>query len=262
MNLKLFAKNGIKLVKNNLPTILTGVALGGVVGTAFLAGKGSLEADRKLKELEKELGVELDIKEKAKATYKYYLPALTTGMVTIIAIIGANRISAKQLLAMTTAARVTEQSLVEHREAVEQVFGEKGLRKVDEKVNESVAARYFSGLGTIYETGQGSTLCCEGFLTGMLFHANREWVRRCVNEFNARLVAGEHLSYNDFLCTLIPGVDQRILPASGWVFGYNLDIKSRLLEIVEDSFLTQDSREPGYIFKLADLPLVNYDEYY
>ena len=95
----------------------------------------------------------------------------------------------------------------------------------------------------------------------MLFRASREWVRKCVNEYNLRLIAGEHLSYNEFIMMLVPDVDLNVLPDSGDMFGYNLDIKRQMLEIVEDSFLTQDSREPGYIFKLAEMPLMNYDLY-
>ena len=260
VNLRVVAHNGWNLCKRNAPTILTGIGLGGLVVTAFFAGRGSLEADRVLQELEAENGP-LEFKDKVKATYKYYLPAIGTGIIAAVAIIGANRFSTKQIAAITTAAKITEQSLVDNREAIEKVFGEKGLRKVDEAVNEERAVRYFANTTTVHDTGKGTVLCCEGFLTGMLFRASREWVRKTVNEFNLRLIAGERLSDNEFIMMLIPDVDLNVLPDSGDMFGYNLDIKRQMLEIVEDSFLTQDSREPGYIFKLAEMPLMNYDLY-
>lgn len=262
MNLKSALHNGLVIAKNNMPTILTGVAIGGLCATAFFSGRGSIEAEKKLKELKATSVEPLTRMEKFKATYKYYIPAAFTGMITAISIIGANRLSLKQLAAMTTAAQIAERGITEHREAIESVFGEKGLRQIDEKVNEEHAARYFANTSQVHNTGKGQVLCCEGFLTGMLFYASREWVRKCVNEFNARLIAGEHLSYNEFITMLIPDVDTAVLPASGWIFGYNLDVKRRLLEIVEDSFLTYDSKEPGYIFKLADIPLLNYSEYF
>lgn len=267
MNLPKVAQNSLKFLGNHVPEILTGIGIGGVVVTAFFAGKGTLVADQKLKEYEetrKKAGVttQIDWKEKLKLTWKYYTPAIFAGLGTALSIFMANRVSAKQLATVMTVATTTQKVLTENREAVKEVFGEKGLRKVDEKINETNAAQYFNNVTHVYETGRGTSLCCEGFLTGMLFRANREWVRKCVNDFNARLIAGERLSYNDFIQTLIPTIDPSVLPAAGDLLGYNLDVRRHLLEIVEDSFLTYDSSEAGYIFKLREMPLLNYAEYY
>lgn len=262
MDLRSAAYSGMRIVKRNLPSILTVTAVCGVGVTAFLTGKAVLNADKKIKDREEEINDILTNTEKFKLVYKDFIPPLVAGISTGACIIGAHKSSMQQFATVVTAARNIEKQLEDNRDAVSEVFGDKGLRKVDEKINEDRAAKYFASANTVYETGHGTVLCCEGFLTGALFRANREWVRKIVNDFNMRLIDGEILSYNDFIQMLIPTFDAELLPNAGDVFGYNLDIRRLTLEIVEDSFLTQNESEPGYIFNVRELPLLNYTENY
>lgn len=253
-----------QFTKQNFPAIMTGFAIGGIATTAFFAGKGALEADKRLRELESQTGRKLTYKETFKHAFPCFLPAVLAGLGTALCIVGTTRQSTKALAAAIAVANAGKDEVAQTRAAINEVFGDRGLRKVDEQINRENAAKYFENVSakTIYETGKGRTLCCEGFLTGILFHASREWVRKTVNDFNARLIAGEALSFNEFVMMLIPDIDISILPASGNLWIYNLYIKHQLLEIVEDSFLTYDGSEPGYIFKLRELPIISTDEYY
>lgn len=262
MDLRSAAYSGMRMIKRNLPVILTASGVVGVGVTAFLTGKAVLNADQKIKNREEEINDILTNTEKLKLVYTEFIPPVVAGLATTACIIGAHKSSAQQIATVVTAARNIEKQLSDNREAVTELFGDRSLRKVDEKVNEKNAARYFDNATTIYETGHGSVLCCEGFLTGALFRANREWVRKVVNDFNMRLIDGEILSYNDFIQMLIPTFDSELLPNAGEVFGYNLDIRRLTLEIVEDSFLTQNDPEPGYIFNVRELPLLNYTTQY
>ena len=262
MNFHKLIESGSSFVSRNLPSILTGVAIGGLVTTSFLAGQASLKVDKEIKRLEKESGKKLDKKEKIKATYKYFLPPIAAGLGTAGLMIASNRISAKQLATALTVAKTTKTMLVDNREGVKKIFGDKGLRQLDEKINEKHAKKYFEKVTNVYETGHGSTLCCEGFLTGILFRANREWIGKCVNDFNARLLAGEYLSYNEFIEMLIPSIDIKLLPDIGYRFGYNLEVKTQMLEIVEDTFLLNDGSAPGLIFNIREIPLFEYVEMY
>jgi len=262
MNLKHAAVMGKQLVVNNLPTILTGLGIVGVGATAFFAGQGALKAERYLNEnVETPKGCELSFKEKAKLTYRFYIPAALTGAATIGCIIGANRVSVAQLATMTTVATATEKALVDHRNTIEEVFGEKGLKKVDEKLNQQAVARYFGTVGDVYETGHGSVLCCEGQFTGIKFRANPEWVHKCVNDYNAELNAGHPQSMNDFLMLLIPNIDTATLPTDLDVKGFNLEINGRLMELEEDSGLLETTHEPYLIFRQRNYPLTNYMDF-
>ena len=256
MKVSQLLSTGRKVFIDNLPTILTGVGVVGVGVTAFLAGKGALVADQYLNE-NIENPEELDLKDKTKLTYKFYIPAAVAGIGTAACIIGANRISVKQLAAAATLATTTEKLLIENREKVEELFGEKGLRKLDEKLNEDHAIKYFSNLDNVYETGHGSILCCEGYLTGTKFRATPEWIYKCVNDFNAMLNAGEELCYNDFMTLLRPNIDINLLPKCGDTMVYNPQINGRLMEIVLDSGLIPETGEPYLIFTQRNIPIDN-----
>ena len=256
MGLKQTLSVGKKIFVDNLPTILTGVGVVGIGVTAFLAGKGALAADKYLNE-NVENPEELDVKDKLYATYKCYIPAVVAGIGTAACVIGANRFSVKQLAAAATFATTTEKLLIENREKVEELFGEKGLRKLDEKLNEDHAARYFSSMDNVYETGHGSILCCEGYLTGTKFRATPEWIYKTVNIFNAALNAGEELCFNDFIEMLIPTIDINMLPECGNNMVFNPAINGKLMEIVVDSGLLPDTHEPYLIFTQRNIPIDN-----
>lgn len=253
-------KIGRKLFVQNLPTILTGVGIVGVGATAFFAGRGALTAERYLNDAV-DNPKDLTLQDKARLTYKFYIPAVAAGAATIGCIVGANRISVAQLATVTTVATATEKALVEHRETVKEVFGEKGLKKIDEKLNENAVARYFGTVGDVYETGHGSVLCCEGQFTGIKFRANPEWVHKCVNDYNAELNAGNPQSMNDFIRLLIPNVDISSLPTDLDNKGFNLEINGKLMEIEEQSGLLETTHEPYLIFRQRNYPLTDYLDY-
>ena len=262
MDVKGILKTGKSLVVHNLPTILTGIGISGVGVTAFFAGKGALEADRYLRETHEESELEsMSLKDKLKETYPFYIPAVVTGAATVGCIAGANHLNLRKIATATTIATTTEKALIENREKIKELFGEKGLRKVDEKINEDHAAEYFKSLDNVYETGHGSVLCCEGYLTGLRFRANPEWVHKCVNDYNAELNAGTPRSMNDFLELLIPNIDINTLPSHGDEIGFNTSINGQLMEIVVDSGLLPDTHEPYLIFTQRNTPISNYDQY-
>lgn len=260
MNVRQVLNTGRKIVLDNLPTILTTVGIVGLGATAVLSAKGGITAEKFIQD-NVEKPEELSTKDRIKITYKCYIPAVVTGVGATACIIGANRVSMKQLATMATVATTTEKMLSENRDKVKDLFGEKGLRKLDEKLNEDHAAEYFQSLDNVYETGHGSVLCCEGFLTGTKFRANPEWIHKCVNDFNAMLNAGEPACYNDFLELLIPTIDSSMLPAQGYSLGFNPNINGRLMEINLDSGLLPDTHEPYLIFNQRNLPIDNYLEY-
>ena len=262
MDVKGILKTGKSLVVHNLPTILTGIGIAGVGVTAFFAGKGALEADRYLRETHEESELEsMSLKDKLKETYPFYIPAVATGVATVGCIAGANHLNLRKIATATTIATTTEKALIENREKIKELFGDKGLRKVDEKINEDHAAKYFKSLDNVYETGHGSVLCCEGYLTGLKFRANPEWVHKCVNDFNAELNSGNPQPFNSLIELLIPDIDYRSLPTLGDELWFNLGINGQLMEISVDSGLLPDTNEPYLIFTQKNPPLLHGDQY-
>lgn len=258
-NIPTILHNGFSFAKQNTSIILGGVAIGGVVLTAALTGKGVLEADARLKELA-ENTPSPTTKDKAKAVLPCFVPAVLAGLGTWLCIIGSIRESHKALAAAIAVASTAKNELNESRGFVEKALGKKGVRQLDEHLNQEAAAKFYGKDVTVYETGHGSVLCCEGFLSGLIFRASREWVRKVVNEFNRFLLEGRSLCFNDFIKMLIPGIDEDLLPASGYLWYYDLSVKNQMLEIAEDSFLTADSDGAIYTFKPTWLPLIHHDD--
>ena len=278
MNISSIVKSGKKLVLDNLPTILTGVGVAGIGLTAFLTGRASLKAEQLLKEKYGDDHSDIGFIQKVKDTYVCFLPPLGAGVATAACFIGAHKMDMAEIAKITAVATTAEKTLIENREKVEEIFGEKGLRKVDASLNESNAVHYVTATNTgdIYDTGTGKTLCCEGFWTGRLFYASPEYIHRAVNKYNELLLdvygdngssltsrlrnvqGGEPIS--KFLEILWPNLDVSLIPDNSRMEGYNAD-KTGLLEIVTDSGLIEGTDTPYLIFRPKNMPILDYDEY-
>lgn len=251
---KLWIKNTLKFLGRHAPEILTGLGICGVGLTAFLTGRASLAAERKIQEIEERGGIALTTKEKIQISYKFYIPAAFAGLGTILSVAGARWIGRKQVTTALAIASKAEETLNDNRKAIEEAYGEKELRALDDKINLSRAHTYAGQ--KVYETGQGTVLICEAF-TGHWFRASPEWVHRAVNQFNKRLIDGEALSYNEYLEMLIPGIETDHIDI-GDMFGYNLNIRRRLLELVETHDMLISTHEPYMVIGLRELPLLDY----
>ena len=265
--------SGKKLVLNNLPTILTGVGVAGIGLTAFLAGRGSLKAEHLLEE---KYGTteDLGFVQKVKDTYVCYLPALGVGLASAACIIGAHKMDMAEIAKITAVATTAEKALVENREKVEEVFGEKGLRKVDEAINEAHASKYVTtDFKDVYDTGAGHVLCCEGYLTGRLFYADPPYIHRTVNKFNELLLdlherrVDGHIynvqpgeCVNKFFMMLWPDLNPDRLPEIGNEIGFNMGVTG-LVQIVCDSGLIEGTDTPYLIFTFKNPPISGYDDY-
>lgn len=200
----------------HMPQILSVTAFGlGVAGAVF-AGKGALEANKRIAEYEGRVGtVDISPKEKVKIALPCYVPAIIAGLGMGACLIFANKITLGQLATAAAATATAERALADNREAIKEIFNKKGLQKVDTYINEKRGAQFLSMDDRVYESGHGSTKCCETWLTGLKFHASPEWIYKCVNDFNFLLNNGQDPSMNDFIQMLLPLFDTQLLPEIG-----------------------------------------------
>lgn len=228
----------------HLPETLSCVSIGLIVVTGVCAGKGALEANKRIAEYEAKVETtELSTREVIQVAAPCYVPAVLAGLGAATCIIFSNKISLGQLAAAATATATAEKALAENREAIQAVFNKKGLQKVDQYINENHAKEYFSSKTPIYETSHGSVLCCESYLTGLKFKASAEWVKKCMNDYNAGLNGGEDPNMNDFIQLLLPLLDASQLPAVGENLRMPIDPITRrpkLMDLQFDSTLTDD----------------------
>jgi Family of unknown function (DUF6353) len=226
-----------RFTKENAPTILTGLACAGVVGTVVLAVRATPEATEKLADALREKEdqspksqadeVSLTALEIIKAGWMPYIPAAVAGLATIACIIGANRIGVKRYAAMAGAYGLLERGFREYKDKVLGEIGEKKEQAIRDKIAEDRINATPVRDGTIV-VGTGEVMCYD-MLTGRYFKSSHEDIRRAENDLNREVLQQGYCDQNKFyeLLGLAP-VD------IGDEVGWNLDHK---LEIVFSSVL-------------------------
>ena len=230
----------------HLPQILSvGAFVCGCAASVF-AAKGALEANKRIAEYEARVeDVDISTKDKIRISAPCYVPAIVAGLGAAACLIFANKITVGQLATAAAATATAERALADNREAIKEIFNKKGLQKVDTFINEKRTAQFLGMDDKVYESGHGSTLCCESWLTGIKFHAKPEWIRKCVNDFNFLLNNGADPCMNDFIQMLIPLLNTNELPDIGENLRMPIDMltkKPLLMDIQLDSILTDDDQ--------------------
>lgn len=219
--------------KSNFPIILSCAAGIGVVATAVLASKATVEAVDLIRAEERIKGIAVEPKqriiERTKLVWKLYLPAGASAASTIICIVGANRIEAKKTLAAQTAFAVSQRAYSEYRDKIVQEFGENKDRSIRDSIAEDRVKR-----GPAQEViigGSGSVLCCEMF-TMRYFNCDIEQLKRAQNEINHKVLAHDYATFDDFYYLIGLG---RTTESNqmGWK-------SSRLMELEFTSVLTEE----------------------
>ena len=122
-----------KFFKRNGGTILTCLSSVGVIGTAYLASKAAVKAEKELKTR----GKDAPIQEKVKTVVPIYIPTAAAGIATITCMFGANTLSRKDQASMLAAGAMLEQYCKKYRAKTEQILGKNVIEKelVEDKIN-------------------------------------------------------------------------------------------------------------------------------
>jgi len=123
----------LKAIKANTPEIYTALGVSGVVSTAYLAGKAAVKADRVVTSDER-ISVTYDRKERFKQEFKlvwkYYIPPVISGAVTIACIVATKKTGSRRTTAAVTAYSLTERAFSEYRDKVVEQIGEGKEQKI------------------------------------------------------------------------------------------------------------------------------------
>lgn len=223
-------------VKENSPLILTGLAAVGTLSTAYLSARAGYLSALLIKAEEDITGTAGDrmqrIKERFKISWKVYIPPAAAVAGTVGLIAAANRLGAKKTLAAQTALTVGQQAFSDYRAKVIEEYGEKKDKAIQDKVNEE-KVKNTAPPSDFIVSGTGNVLCCEMY-TGRYFMCDMEKIRRSQNDINARVLAHDYATCNDFYYMV--GLPQT---SSSGEIGWK---SSRLLDIRFSTILTDDGR--------------------
>ena len=242
------AKNLGGVISRNSPTILTGLAVGGLVTTVIFTHKAAIKAYDLLSfELDErdESGEILTRKEIIQLTWKLYIPAVCMGGATIACIISANSINQRRNAALATVYNLTRVAFKEYEEkVVEQIGKNKATKIKDEVAAEHLKSNPASQTEVIF-TGKGEVLCYDE-LSGRYFKSDIEQIRRKINDVNKTLIDEMWINLNDFYYELgLSGTK------FGDLMGWELD--DGFLEV---AFSTQisDKGEPCLVLNYNVIP--------
>lgn len=197
-NISQVAKSVQATITKHSPEILVGVGITGMLTTVVLAVKATPKALTLIEEKKEERDVEkLTPAETVKATWKCYIPAAVTGVLSTACIIGASAVNAKRNAALATAYTLSETALKEYKAKVIETIGEKKEEAIrDAIVQDKVENDPVSNKEVIY-TGRGETLCYD-VSGGRYFMSDRETIRRIENDLNKRMLSEHYISLNEF----------------------------------------------------------------
>ena len=213
--MSIFDTIGKFLVKNS-PTILSGLAVTGLISTTVLAVKATPQALRELsahKHACEQAGVEMTQTSQFKVVYKLYLPALSVAVASISCIVFSNAIHIRRNVAISSAFTMVERAATAYQEKVIEVAGEKVHNDVKAAIAHDQVANTHPEVFEktpvdLVVTGNGNTLCFDG-TTGRYFMSSIDALQKAENAINHDLVNGfgTWVELNEFYYKIgLPGV--------------------------------------------------------
>lgn len=250
MNVAILAKRLQKVTIDNSPTILSGIAIGGTLATAYLTGKASFKASRVLdeektaREFHELGGPPFEITDQAKLVWKLYIPAGMMAFATITAIIGANRVGMSRAAAMAAAYSLSEKAYAEYREKVVEHLGENKESDLRDKLAQDRVNRT-PPTGEQLLLSDHQVLFFEPF-TGRYFKSDMETVKAAMNTINYRMISDMYATLSEFY------EEVGLMPTSmsgeiGWSVDHPMDIHFR-------TTMAEDGRTPCIVIDFHVMP--------
>lgn len=198
LSLKNMASDIKATMVKNTPGILVGVGIVGMAGTTILAVKATPKAMKLIEDKKRELDVEtLTPVETVKTTWKCYIPATVTGVMSTACLIGASSVSARRNAALATAYNLTKVALNDYKDAVVETIGEKKEQVVRDTAAKKKIERDPVQNTEVIVTERGTTLCYDAVF-GRYFRSDIDSIKRAVNELNRSIVSSMYASLNEF----------------------------------------------------------------
>lgn len=229
-----FGKKIPKLVADNSPAILTAIGVTGALTTAYLTGRASFKAADLIKSEQTRIdyGPEpytLELKDKARLCWKLYIPAASSAILTVGAIIAANRVGMRRAAALAAAFQLTERAFEEYKSKVVEKLGE----KKEEAIRAEVAQDRVTRSSEVVIIGSGSVLCMDLY-SGRHFLSDMETIKKAENDINYEVIHNNYASLSDLYVML--GLPPTSMSDE---VGWNVD---KMLDIKITTALTEDGR--------------------
>lgn len=226
MSLNTLINQVIKKVTFNSPEIMTALAAGGVVTTAYLSAKGAFNASKKLNDEDADPHEQQSFAQKAKIVWPEFVPAAIAGGATVACVFGSHRVHTRRTAAAVAAYSLTERAFTEYKAKVEETLGKSKAEKVQAAVVEEQMEKVIPHSQTkeVIIAAGGDSLCCD-LTTGRYFESDMQTLKTAVNRVNERLLKEHWMSIKEFYYELDVYPNHHI-DNLGW------DIETGLMDLV------------------------------
>lgn len=228
MDLKATAKHVELIVRKNSPEIMAGMAISGVVGTAYLAHQTGYTSGYRQCITDERSNPKSSKKQWLRDNWVRYIPPVTAGALTIACIVCGTRISRSRTAAITAAYSLTERAFSEYKEKVQEKLGERKEQTLKDELAQD-RVRQISTSPEIVLVGKGSIMCIE-LRSGRPFLGDMELLRRAEVEINDRVIRCDYANLAEFHTEI--GISQTPDAMDlGWTHGrglLKLDISTTL----------------------------------
>lgn len=241
--------------KKNSPAILTGIAIVGVISTAYAAYKAGPKAEKILEECQKDMkDCRRDDKEAKKAVFveaskkmvPVMAPPVIMGGMTIACMAGSLSVSNRRIAALSAAYTISESTVKSLNGKMEEILGEKKARAVKDAIMkdklkaDSEKDQKVRSNETFIMSGNGTVLC-KDLHSGRLFYSNAEKINQAIAKCSYDLISEMYVSLNDlYLAINSPQLEPIPL---GDDLGWNIDdVKDGRLPITLTALLTEDNQ--------------------
>lgn len=211
-----------RCLTRNMPQIMTGIGIAGMVTTVVLAVKATPKAIALLEEEKKKQNKELTKTEIVKSTWKCYISPAILGTFSVACIVGGQHASLKRNAALATAYSMSEAAFKEYRDKNIELFGEKKDKEIYGKIAEDKVAQNPPTSKTVVKTKKGNSLCYDR-LSDRYFYSSIDHIQKVENRLNKRLISEMYISLNDFYSEMELDDLKPIDPCVGEGVGWNIE---------------------------------------
>lgn len=241
--------------KKNSPVILTGLAIVGVISTAYAAYKAGPRADKILEAYRKDIrdchpndkeARMAVVGETVKKMVPVVAPTIIMGGTTIACIIGSHSVSSRRIAALSAAYSLSETTVKNLNSKMEDMLGEKKARAIKDSIMKDKLKADSEKDKKILSDGQlvipnDGTVLCKDLYSGRLFYSNAEKIKQAIAKCSYEIISDMYISLNDFY----EAIDSPQLPRipMGEDLGWNIDdtINGKL-PITLAALLTDDNK--------------------
>lgn len=269
MNPTNLIKTGSQFLNTNAPAILTAFGAVGVVGTALLTAKATFEAADILREARLDAAqqwmddnqesltdaafaeIQLTKVETFKLVWINYLPAVTTGALSVAAIVMSHRISSRRAAMLAAAYALNEGKLEEYQDKIKEKFGIKKEEETRTELTQDKINREYNSTEKVFSPIDGKVLMREDY-TGRFFWSTIDAVNKAVNEVNAHILDEGSARLSDFYdCIGLSHV------STSDYFGWTRD---DLLDLDWNTCTTPDGNTAVHSFEYKNHPVMDPDK--